>query len=164
MASDWEWLKVEIMYRSSSPGLAGKKWQKNTKDIQHEFSNDSSLASATRANQKTRMLRAVSQGLLVLFFLQSNIHCLSKPSTSRQLLRCQLKSSRRFLKRSHLPSHRFRWPAKGSPFCFWTLGIAICSLLHCVISARTRGSPPRRQAVKAHAILCHGGTLSIQQV
>ena len=30
MASDWEWLKVEIMYRSSSPGLAGKKWQKTS--------------------------------------------------------------------------------------------------------------------------------------
>ena len=100
-----------------------------------------------------RMLRAVSQGRLVLFFLQSNIHCLSKPSASRQLLRCQLKSSRRLLKCSHLPSHCRRWPAKGSPFCFWTLGIAVCSLLHCVISARTRGSPPRRQAVEANAIL-----------
>ena len=30
MASDWAWLKVAIMYRSSSPGLAGKKRQKTS--------------------------------------------------------------------------------------------------------------------------------------
>ena len=30
MASDWAWLNVAIMYRSSSPGLAGKKRQKTS--------------------------------------------------------------------------------------------------------------------------------------
>ena len=159
MASDWEWLKVEIMYRSSSPGLAGKKWQKTS-----SMSSKMIVVFPVPPAPIKRHACCVRfrKGGLVLFFLQCNIHCFSKPSASRQLLRSQLKSWPRLLKCSHLLSHCRRWLAKGSPFCFWTLGFAVCSWLHCVISASVRGSPPRRQAVEANSILGHGGTLCVQ--
>ena len=119
------------MYRSSSPGLAGKKWQKT-----------SSMSSKMIVVLPVPPAPIKRHACCVRFrkgFCFSSSRTTSVASANHlPAHNCSganlnpVEECRRYFKRSDLlPSHRFRWPAKGSPFCFWTLGIALCSLLHC---------------------------------